>query len=247
MPPFNGEKKTPNRTFDPSKDNVCPTLRSMNMTNMKDTKALQGQTGSDCKLVHGDRWQQIDGSQTEKINEDLTSDIMKNEVWTVHENYTTTVDGKTVDTRNEDVKEFYHADSHFEYFLEHTDQHREKDHQRNPTHTFDMLNIEGEYKNVDLAIKATAFEAKGLSIDAIVLKGEAWGAGAEAFGAQVGAGGYENAVCGYSAQEKALDHRLEGMENEIKGIHTHMGGPKILIIPTRIGICIAIHIDSPFA
>jgi hypothetical protein len=97
--PFNGQKKTPNQNFDTSKDNVCPPLRSLNMKNMKDTSALQGQVGSDCKLVHGDRWQQIDGSQTEKINHNLTTDIMVNEFWMVHNDLFYTVNNLTVDNR----------------------------------------------------------------------------------------------------------------------------------------------------
>ena len=85
-----------------------------------------------------------------------------------------TVNGKTIDTRFEDVKEYYLAESRFKYTLEHTDSHHEKDHQINPTHTFDILNVEGEYKNVDLAVKATSLEAKGLSVETILTKGEAW-------------------------------------------------------------------------
>lgn len=246
-PTFASAPKTVNGSFDPSADHTTPKIGALNLGAMPGLTALSGTTGVDVKLIHGDRWQQIDGKQTEKIDKDLKTDIMENETWTVHENYTMKVEGKTTDTRVEDVKEFYFADSRFEYTLEHTDIHHDKDHQINPTHTFDILNVEGEFKTVDLAIKATSLEAKGLSLDMIVVKGEAWGAGAEAWGAQVGAGGFENSVCGMSVQEKALDARLEGMENEIKGLHSHMGGPKILIMPVRIGICIAIHVDSPFA
>ena len=246
-PTFNAAPQTVNGSFQPANDNKTPKLGSLNLSAMSSTTALAGTTGVDAKLIHGDRWQQIDGSQTETIDKDLTVEIKKNETWTVDEDYTMTVKGKTDDTRQEDVKETYFADSHFEYWKEHTDIHHDEDHQINPTHTFDILHIEGEYKSVDLAIKASAFEAKGLSIEVTGAKGEAWGAGAEAYVAQVGAGVFENAVSAISVQEKALDARLEGMENEIKGLHSHMGGPKVLILPIRIGICIAIHVDSPFA
>lgn len=97
--PFTGQKKTPNKNFDTSKDNVCPTLRSMDMKNMATTTALQGQIGSDCKLVHGDRWQQIDGCQTERINQILITDIMLDEIWTVHNDLFYIVGGTTDDNR----------------------------------------------------------------------------------------------------------------------------------------------------
>ena len=246
-PTFNAAPKTVNGSFSPAGDNVTPHLGSLNLGAMPSTTALAGTTGTDAKLIHGDRWQQIDGNQTEKINKDLTTDVMENETWTIHENYTMKVNGTTTDTRVEDVKETYIHESHFEYYLEHTDIHHDQDHQINPTHTFDILNIEGEFKTIDLAVKASSFEAKGLSVETTVTKAEAWAAGAEAWGFQVGAGYFENSVCATSVSEKALDERLEGMENEIKGLHSHMGGPKVLIMPVRIGICIGIHVDSPFA
>jgi hypothetical protein len=48
-------------------------------------------------------------------------------------------------------------------------------------------------------------------------------------------------------QEKALDERLDGMHNEIKALQSQVAAAKVIIMPGRIGICIAIHIDSPFA
>jgi hypothetical protein len=246
-PTFNASPQTVNGSFQPANDNKSPKLGSLNLSAMTSSTALAGTTGVDAKLIHGDRWQQIDGSQTETIDKDLTTDIKENETWTVHENYTMTVKGKTDDTRQEDVKETYFSESRFEYWLEHTDTHHDQDHLINPTHTFDFLNIEGDYKNVEFASMALGIETKGVSIEVVVAKAEAWGAGAEAYGAQVGAGFFENAVCANSVQEKASELKLKAMENEIKGLHSHIGGPKVLILPIRIGICIAIHVDSPFA
>lgn len=229
------------------KDSSFPSLRALSPKQMPNATAMSGTTGVDCKLIHGDRWQQIDGNLTENITKNLKTDIKEDETWEVHGDLIFKVDGKTKDTRVEDVKEYYLAESKFEYTLEHTDLHHEKDHQINPTQTFDILNIEGEYKNVDLAIKASAIEAKGFSAEVIGVKTEAWGVGAEAFGAQVGAGVFENTVMALHAEEDELETRLKGMENEIKGLQSQVAAAKVLIMPVRIGICVAIHIDSPFA
>jgi hypothetical protein len=99
---------------------------------------------------------QIEGNHTENIGKNLKTDIQENETWEVHENFVFKVDGTRKDTRVENVKEYYLAESKFEYTLEHTDLHHKKNHQINPTVTFEMLNIEGEYKNIDVAIKASA-------------------------------------------------------------------------------------------
>jgi hypothetical protein len=230
-----------------NKDSAFPSLGALDPKQMTSASAVSGTTGIDSKLIHGDRWQEIKGNLTENIEKNLKTDIKENETWEIHENLTFKVDGKTKDTRVEDVKEYFLAESKFEYMLEHTDQHHAKDHQINPTQTFDILHTEGEYKNVDLAIKATALEAKGLSAEVIVAKAEAWGAGAEAFGVQVGAGVLENCVTMLHAEEDELEERLKGMENEIKGLQSQVAAAKVIIMPVRIGICIAIHIDSPFA
>jgi hypothetical protein len=131
--PFTGTKKTPNSSFNPSKDHVCPALRSLNMKNMKSTTALQGQTGSDCKLVHGDRWQQIDGNQTEKINKNLKTDIMVNEIWEVHNNLIFKVDGRTIDDR---VGPHFHTNWHvrFDHFVHtRTETHDQREVVHQPT------------------------------------------------------------------------------------------------------------------
>ena len=244
---FSAKVQTANSKFDPSGDNKTPQLGSLALKSMPTTTALAGTTGTDSKLIHGDRWQQIDGNQTEKIDKDLKTDIMENQTYEIHENLKFKVDGKTTDTRVEDVKEYYLAESLFEYTLGHTDLHHEKDHQINPTHTFDILNIEGEYKNIDLAIKAFAIEAKGVSTEVIGAKAEAWGAGAEAWGVQVGAGLLENTSTMFHAEEDAAKAELLAMHNEIKALQSQVAAAKVIIMPVRVGICIGIHIDSPFA
>jgi hypothetical protein len=228
-------------------DNAAPGFGALSPGAMTSTSAVSGTTGVDSKLIHGDRWQEIQGNQTENIKNDLTTHIKESETWTVEENLDLTIKGKTTDNRVEDVKEYFHAESRFEYFGEHTDQHHEQDHQINPTHTFDILNIEGEFKNIDLAIKALSIEAKGGVIDATVSKAEAWGAGAEAWGIQVGAGGFHNEAVAMDVSEKALDQRLDGIDDKIAALNLQVGAARTIIMPVRVGICIAIHMDSPWA
>jgi hypothetical protein len=228
-------------------DSTPLSLGALNPKAMTSPGAVSGTTGIDSKLIHGDRWQEIQGNQTENIKNNLTTHIKENETWTVDDNLDFTVTGETKDNRVGEVNEYYHAGSKFEYFGEHTDLHHEQDHQINPTHTFDILNVEGEYKTIDLAIKASSIEAKGLVLDATVAKAEAWGAGAEAWGAQVGAGGFHNEAVALDVKEKAADEELKGIHNKIAALNTQVGAARTVIMPVRIGICIAIHIDSPWA
>lgn len=247
MSTFDETVKTLTRTNAAAKDKDLPDLGSLNPNNMTSTAAMGGTTGVDSKLIHGDRWQEIKGNLTENIAENLTTKIDKNETWTVHEDLHSTIDGKTYNLYREEAFLWFHNDSLFEYFKEHTDMHHAHDHQINPTKTFDFLNIEGEYKNVDFAVKSLVIEALGLCTEVAIAKGEAWGVGAEAWGAQFSRGAFRNEVCLFDAAEKALDHRLDVIDDKIAALNAQVGGPRTLIMPVRIGICIAIHIDSPWA
>ena len=230
-----------------AQDSASPDFGALSAKAMTSSTAVSGTTGVDSKLIHGDRWQEIEGNQTENIKNDLNTHIKENETWVVDEKLDLTVKGKTIDNRIEVVNEYFHAESKFEYFGEHTDQHHEKDHQINPTLTFDILHTEGEMKNVDLAIKGLAIEAKGMVLDATVGKAEAWGAGAEAWGAQVSAGGFVNEAFGLNVKEKAGDHDMRLVHADIAALNAQIGATRTVIMPVRVGICIAVHIDSPWA
>lgn len=125
--------------------------------------------------------------------------------------------------------------------------HHEKDHFINPTHTFEIANIKGEIKTVDLALKATVFEGKGTVVDMTAAKLEGTGFTAEGKGATIAFGGFQNEHILVDVQERELDAKLKGMETKISALDAQVGGPRTLIMPVRIGICIAVHIDSPWA
>lgn len=60
--------------------------------------ALAGTIGIDCKLVHGDRWQQIEGSQMVNILKNNTYMVFQNEMYTVIQNRTTNIVGNYTKT-----------------------------------------------------------------------------------------------------------------------------------------------------
>ncbi|HLH02850.1 MAG TPA: hypothetical protein VKX25_08770 [Bryobacteraceae bacterium] len=247
MSVFQGNVHTPTASNGISRDSATPKLGALNLGAMTSVTAVSGTNGVDSKLIHGDRWQEIQGNQTENIKNDLKTHILQNQQWTIEDNLDFKVNGETTDNRIGEVKEYYHSGSRFEYIGEHTDLHHEQDHQINPTHTFDILNVEGEYKNIDFAVKASSIEAKGIVLDATVAKAEAWGAGAEAWGAQVGAGGFANEAVALDVKEKAAEEEMKGVHNDIAALNAQIGAARTIIMPVRVGICIAVHIDSPWA
>ena len=247
MSVFNSDVRTPSGSNSIARDSATPKLGALNLGAMTSAGAVSGTTGTDSKLIHGNRWQEIQGNQTENIKNNLTTHILQNQKWTVDDDLTFKVNGETTDNRIGEVKEYYHAGSRFEYFGEHTDLHHDHDHQINPTHTFDILNVEGEYKNIDFAVKASSIEAKGVVLDVTGAKAEAWGVGAEAWGAQVGAGGFANEAVAVNVKEDQVNENLKGIHNDITALNTQIGANRTIIMPVRVGICIAVHIDSPWA
>jgi len=247
MSTFDETVKTATRTNASASDKDLPDLGSLDPNNMTSAAGLGGTTGVDSKLIHGDRWQEIKGNLTENIAKNLKTNIDKIQRWTVHEDSHYTIDGKTYNLYREEAFQWFHSDSLFDYLGEHTDHHHAHDHLINPTHTFNILNIEGDYKNVDLALKSMAIDVKGISTEASVTKAEVWGAGAEAWFATVAAGFFKNEACHIDVQEKELDAKIDGMKPRLVALDVQVGGPRTLIMPVRVGICIAIHTDSPWA
>ena len=162
-PIFDAAPKTVNGSFNPATDHVTPLLGSLNLSAMPDLTALAGTTGTDAKLIHGDRWQQIDGNQTERVNKCLKTDIMQDENWEVHRDLTYRVDGTTMDER---VKAHYQTNYNvrFDHFVHtRTETHDQPQIVHNPTEHTNWINRLGEwhyYKGSFNQVYVTANGAK---------------------------------------------------------------------------------------
>jgi len=73
---------------DPGTDNTLPASGALSWRGIASAVGVAGTTGADAKMVHGDRWQQVDGSQTETFLKDVTSTITGNQTRTVNGNQT---------------------------------------------------------------------------------------------------------------------------------------------------------------
>ena len=83
MSVFDGSTKTPLRVSDPLTDKNLSAPGSLSFGGMTSTSGLASCTGIDAKLVHGDRWQQIDNNMTEIIGINEKTTIGNNETHTV--------------------------------------------------------------------------------------------------------------------------------------------------------------------
>ena len=78
---FDNSVKIGLRVNDPGTDKSLSPPGSLSWGGITTVGALSGTTGVDCKLVHGDRWQQIIGNMTENYTGNVNTTIFQD--WTI--------------------------------------------------------------------------------------------------------------------------------------------------------------------
>jgi hypothetical protein len=95
---FDGKTKIGRAVADPNTDHMLPNPHSLALGAINTPVALSGMVGADCKLVHGDRWEQLDGSLMEITNVNVTTTAMGNEIREIMGNQTLTTNGNVTET-----------------------------------------------------------------------------------------------------------------------------------------------------
>lgn len=103
---FAGSTKISRAVTDPGLDHTLPSPGALSWGAITAASAVAGTTGADAKLVHGDRWQQIDGNFTETmggnllstVTGDQTHSVTGSQTMTVTQDQTETVVGNTLHT-----------------------------------------------------------------------------------------------------------------------------------------------------
>src|ERR1051326_4467200 len=98
MAVFDGTVMTPRAVADPKSDKNLPSPGSLSWGAIKGDGGLAGTTGVDCKLVNGDRWQQVIGSQTETLTGNLNTTVLQSQTHNVLANRTETITGDHTET-----------------------------------------------------------------------------------------------------------------------------------------------------
>lgn len=75
MAVFDSEVKTKRRVQDPITDDTLPPIGGLKWPRIASDSALSGTIGVDCKEVHGNRWQQVEGDLTESYTGNKKIDV----------------------------------------------------------------------------------------------------------------------------------------------------------------------------
>lgn len=90
---FDGKTKNGRAVADPGTDDMLPTPGSLVFGAIATPVALSGTIGAHSMLVHGDRWQQIDGNFTESVGSDFKTTVTGNQTHIVSSNHAIKVGG----------------------------------------------------------------------------------------------------------------------------------------------------------
>jgi hypothetical protein len=88
---FDGKTKIGRAVADPGTDDMLPMPGLLVFGAIATPVALSGTVGAHSMLVHGDRWQQIDGNFTESVGSDFKTSISGNQTHATQGNQTITV------------------------------------------------------------------------------------------------------------------------------------------------------------
>lgn len=94
MAVFGGSTKISRAVADPGTDKTLPSSGSLSWGGITGASGVAGTTGVDCKLVSGDRWQQISGTHTENIGTNLKTTVTGDQTHTIQGNQTIEIGGK---------------------------------------------------------------------------------------------------------------------------------------------------------
>ena len=154
-------------------DSKPPMLGKLSLSAMTSPTALQGTTGQDCTLVHGDVWRQIEGNELENILKNLTTDIKLNETREVHTNLINRVDGTTTDTRVGAHHQTNVASRFEEFFHTVHEVHHEKMDIHQPTVTLSFVQHYMKFNPIYFAFTGMDFSAKGTKVELVAVEATA--------------------------------------------------------------------------
>ena len=202
--------------------------------------ALGGTNGADARLIHGDCWEQIEGSETVNIVKNLTTAVTQNETRTVYGNLVNKVVGTTSDTRT-GVHHQWNVSPRFEEYLHIlTQNHHEKLSIHQPTTTWEIIQ---SY----ITMKAASFSVTGLSLSTTASSASLTGSSASATVISVGCNVFSSTKESFSVKDMDIGLHIRGMITEIKAVKIKAAVSHLKAIGANLCAGIAANLDSPFA
>lgn len=211
---FDGKVQVPLAVPDPKTDAKLPPPGALQYGAITTAAALAGTTGVHAALIHGNKWQQLNGSHTENVSVNHQLKITGNRKETVAGNHRHTIVGTTVSTHH-GVHHHQNTSARNDLFLQHrTEQHAEKEFEQQTTQR--MEHLADEVKEIQ-----NEKHIKGFEWSIIALKTEATGTGFETKVTSTSVIGIVAEAKGSISKSEAFEHKLQGFVTSAVGMATH--------------------------
>ncbi len=207
MPVFDNSIKVALKVQDPGTDKTLSGSGALSWGGITTPVGLGGCTGIDAKLVHGDRWQQIEQTLTTNILANELRTVFQNQTLMVMVNRTKTVLGNLLATiigAHNLLQVGAQNETHVEA---HNRLNASPESQAEPTNKFRMFGIEFEVKGTESTITGSKMEITGNSLEVT---------------------GLSNALIGISNEIKGIDMCTAGMSVEPKGLEVELKALKTI-------------------
>jgi hypothetical protein len=195
MSVFDNTVKIGRRVPDPLTDKALDSPGALSWGSITAVSALAGTTGVDCKLIHGDRWQQIAQNLTTVVMASETHSVMQNQTLTITQNRTKTVVGNVTATVVGSHNLLQVGAQNEIHVQPHNRLNCAPESQQEPTNKFRMFGIEFEVKSTESTITGTKLEINGIAMEVT---------------------GVSSAVIGMSVEMKGIDYCMSGLSVEPK-------------------------------
>jgi len=239
MSVFDASTKTGREVKDPLSDKTLPPPASLSWKTITTPAALAGTVGIDCKLVHGNRFQQIDQSMTENYGGNVTTTIGSNQTRTiggdqkmvVAGNRTAVIGtnllhvtaGSTTRVQIGAVTQLDVSATNEVYVGVLTENHASPKQENEPLHVeSDAICI--ATKGVDLNATGVQAQTVGVSVGAFGVKAEVGGVAVSGIGAELASRVLGIDVKGFFSANDPIDLHLFGGKVQLGGIKPEANG-----------------------
>jgi|SRR5579863_2233475 len=208
---FDNSVKTPLKVKDPGTDKTLSPSGALSYGAMTTPAGVAGCTGIDAKLVHGDRWQQVEQNHTTNIIGNDLFNVVQNQTHTIGANQTAMVAG-TVNHTVVGAHNFLQVGAKTDvHVAPHSRMNTSPDSQQEPTNKMRIFGVEFEQKDTENTIITTKMEIVGMGQSFVGLANENVGVSTGLKGIS-----YEG-VLGIAIEPKLS-------EVELKPLHVFLGG-----------------------
>ena len=253
MSVFDASTKTGREVKDPLSDKTLPPPASLSWKAITTPTALAGTVGIDCKLVHGDRFQQIDKSMIENYGGSVTSTIGGSQTRTVMGSQTFMTIGMQTETNVTGITHLIVGATNRSYIGAHNEIQI-----AGKNHTFVGVLVENhaspkqENEPLHVETDAISLALKGVDLSATGMKGEAVGLSTGVFGLKLEGGGLAVSgvgvtlgVVGASVEGKGAGVTAQGIDVNLCALAVSVGFVLDCTVDLNAGL--DVNVTTPFS